>query len=213
MKFNELFFLLTFIFIYGCCENRILNLRIAKDIVQNYYESGAYERELKQIYQEAKVKIDKIKVKSNSIAIFDVDDTALSNYEIAKKLDFGYDYDIVQDWVMKAKLPAINPTLEFFNYLKSKGFRLFFLTGRQIDEYDATFQNLINQGYSNFDSLIVRSTYERNISALEYKSSIRKKLSESGFEIKVCIGDQWSDLEGGYTGIKIKLPNYLYEIK
>lgn len=198
----------------SCCSSQdILNLRAAKDIVQDYYESGKYEEDLEKVYAEAKNKIDKISVQQNSAAVFDVDDTALSNYEISKRLDFGYDYQIVQDWVMSSKLPAIKQTFEFYNYLKSKGVKLIFLTGRQSEEYDATFRNLIETGYTDFDTLIVRNLEERDFSAIKFKTLKREELTKSGYNIIISVGDQWSDLEGEYTGIKVKIPNNLYEIK
>ncbi|WP_297838464.1 HAD family acid phosphatase [Ignavibacterium sp.] len=197
----------------SCSSNELVNLRVAKDRVKDYYESGKYDKELKEIYLDAKSKIDKIEVKPNSAAIFDVDDTALSNYEISKRLDYGYDYQIIQDWVMSAKLPAIKQTLEFYNYLKSKGIKLIFLTGRQIEEYDATYRNLMEQGYTDFDTLIMRSEQERKLGAAQFKSQKRKELIQNGYEIIICVGDQWTDFEGDYTRIKVKLPNYLYETK
>jgi acid phosphatase len=190
----------------------LINLRLAKDRVKDYYESGKYDEDLGEIYSKAKSQIEKIKIKNNSTAIFDVDDTALSNYQISKRLDFGFDYQIVQNWVMSAKLPAIKQTLDFYNYLKSKGIKLIFLTGRQTEEYDATYRNLVEQGYRDFDTIIVRSERERKIGAAEFKSQKRKELTEQGYEIIICVGDQWTDLEGDYIGIIVKLPNYLYEI-
>ncbi|MGQ9799868.1 MAG: HAD family acid phosphatase, partial [Ignavibacterium sp.] len=188
----------------------ILNLSVAKDIVKDYYESGKYDQELTEIYSEAREQIEKIKITSNSLVIFDIDDTALSNYEISKRLDFGYDHQIVQDWVMSSKLPAIKQTLEFYNYLKSKGVKLIFLTGRQSEEYEATFRNLIETGYTDFDTLIVRNLDERDFSATKFKTLKREELTRGGYNIIMSVGDQWSDLEGEYTGIKVKIPNYLY---
>jgi len=208
--FITLILSLTFL---SCSSNQIVNLRTAKDIVKDYYESGKYDEELNEIYSDAKSKIDKMKIKDNAAAIFDVDDTALSNYEISKRLDYGYDYQIIQDWVMSAKLPAIKQTLDFYNYLKSKGVKLIFLTGRNSDEYEATYRNLVEQGYKDFDTLIVRSEKERNLGSAEFKSAKRKELVAAGYEIIVCVGDQWTDLIGDNTGMKVKIPNYLYEIK
>jgi acid phosphatase len=201
------------LFLSGCCSRTIISLPTAKDIIKNYYESGMYDKELDKIYYNAKMKIDKMKIKNNSTAIFDIDDTALSNYEISKRLDYGYDYQIVQDWVMSSKLPAIKQTKLFYDFLKSKGIKLIFLTGRQSEEYEATYKNLIDTGYSGFDTLIVRAEKQRDISPAKFKSQIRKELTKKGYDIIICIGDQWSDIEGQYTGLKIKLPNYLYEIK
>lgn len=217
MKSQALLIILTLalnLTLTNCCSSpEILDLRTAKDLVQNYYESGEYDKELNKIYSEAKKQVEKVKITNRSAAIFDVDDTALSNYEISKRLDFGYDHQIVQEWVMSSKLPAIKQTLEFYNYLKSKSVKLIFLTGRQSEEYDATFRNLIETGYTDFDTLIVRNESARKISASDFKTSIRKELTTEGYDIILCVGDQWSDLEGEYTGIKVKLPNYLYQIK
>jgi acid phosphatase len=211
---NFILISLIILFLFtNCASEEILNLRVAKDRVKEYYESGKYDKELNQIYSEAKSQFEKIEIKNNSAAVFDVDDTALSNYEISKRLDYGYDYNIIQDWVMSAKLPAIKQTLEFYNYLKSRGVKLIFLTGRQSEEYDATYRNLIEQGYKDFDTLIVRSERDRKIGAAQFKSQKRKELTAKGYEIIICIGDQWTDLQGEYTGEKVKLPNYLYEIR
>lgn len=199
--------------LFGCTSDELLNLRVAKDRVKDYYESGKYDKELDKIYSDAKSQIEKIESKKNSTAIFDVDDTALSNYEISKRLDYGYDYQIIQDWVRSAKLPAIKQTLDFYNYLKSKGVRLIFLTGRNIEEYDATYRNLVEQGYKDFDTIIVRSDQERKLGAAQFKTQKRKELTDTGYEIIICVGDQWTDLTGDYTGIKVKIPNYLYETK
>lgn len=216
LSWNKLSLVITILVLttlFSCTSERIINLREAKNRVQDYYESGKYDKELDEIFIAAKSQVEKIKIKNNSAAVFDIDDTALSNYQISKRLDYGYDFQIIQDWVMSAKLPAIKQTLEFYNYLKSKEVKIIFLTGRQSEEYDATYRNLVEQGYTNFDTLIVRSERYRKISAAEFKSQIRKELTAKGYEIIICVGDQWSDLYGDYTGIKIKLPNYLYEIK
>lgn len=212
-KLSLIITVLVLITLFSCASERIINLRKAKNRVQHYYESGKYDKELDEIFIAAKSQVEKIKIKNNSAAIFDIDDTALSNYQISKRLDYGYDFQIIQDWVMSAKLPAIKQTLEFYNYLKSKEVKIIFLTGRQSEEYDATYRNLVEQGYTNFDTLIVRSEQYRKISAAEFKSQKRKELTAKGYEIIICVGDQWSDLYGDYTGIKIKLPNYLYEIE
>ena len=36
---------------------------------------------------------------------------------------------------------------------------------------------------------------------------------KDGYSIVATVGDQWSDFEGGHTGYKVKLPNYLYTIE
>lgn len=207
------YIVLTLFLILSSCAPEIINLRTAKDIVKVYYESGNYDEEMSEIIEKAKEKFSKIEIKNNSAVIFDVDDTALSNYEISKRLDYGYDFKIIQEWVLSEKLPAIKQTKELYDFLKSKNVKLIFLTGRNFEEYDATYKNLISQGYTGFDSLIVRNKEQKKTKAQTFKSNVREALTKSGYKIIGTIGDQWTDLNGQYSGIQIKLPNYLYEVK
>ncbi|MCJ7649469.1 MAG: hypothetical protein MUP85_12705 [Candidatus Lokiarchaeota archaeon] len=209
--------LLILLVIIPSCSPKIANLRTAKDIVKDYYESGKYDEEMNEIIKKAKEKFSKLEIEKSasggSAVIFDVDDTALSNYEISKRLDFGYDKKIIDEWVLSAQLPAIKQTKELYDYLKSKNVKLIFLTGRFIEEYDATFKNLISQGYTGFDTLIVRNEREKKINSQIFKSGVRENLTKAGYDIIGTVGDQWTDLNGPYTGIRIKFPNYLYETK
>ena len=205
------YIVLTLFVALSSCAPEIINLRTAKDIVKDYYESGKYDEEMNEIINDTKEKFNKIEIKLNSAVIFDVDDTALSNYEISKRLDFGYDYKIVQDWVLSAELPAIKQVKELYDFLKSKNVKLIFLTGRNFEEYDATYKNLISQGYTGFDTLIVRSEEQKKIKSQIFKSSVREELTKSGYDIIGTVGDQWTDLNGPYSGLQIKVPNYLYE--
>jgi hypothetical protein len=42
--------------------------------------------------------------------------------------------------------------------------------------------------------------------------AVRQRLSEEGYRILVNIGDQESDLAGGYAEFAVKLPNYIYSV-
>ena len=54
---------------------------------------------------------------------------------------------------------------------------------------------------------------ETKMKAKDFKSGKRVWLTEQGYDIVGTVGDQWSDLEGEYHGIQIKIPNYLYLIE
>jgi acid phosphatase len=209
--------LVTGLTLWSCTCNQIVNLRTAKDIVKDYYESGKYDEETNKIVKDAEEKFDNIKVdksaKGRSVVIFDVDDTALNNYGLAKSMDFGYVYDLNKKWNKELKAPAIEQTKDLYFYLLNKGFKVIFLTGRNSSEYDVTYQNLIKDGYTGFDTLITQREDEQNLKAAAFKIKKRTELTDEGYDIIGTVGDQWTDLEGPYTGIKIKLPNYLYEIK
>lgn len=205
---------LTLTLSFSGCQPKLINLETARKEVQQYYESGKYDEELNEIVKDAEADFDKIAVKENSVVIFDVDDTALSNYEVSKQLGFGYVYQVVQKAILSAKLPAIPQVKNLYDNLLNKGFKIIFLTGRNEDEYDATYKNLVEQGYAKFDTLIVREgEAEIEMKAQQFKSLKRTELTQKGYEIIGTVGDQWTDLEGEYHGIQVKIPNYLYLIE
>jgi acid phosphatase len=212
MKSFFLMLILTLTFL-SCSSDQIVNLRTAKDIVKNYYESGKYDEEMNKIVKDAEEKFDNIALKKNSVVIFDVDDTAINNYGLSKMMDFGYVYELNKKWNKELNAPAIKQTQDLYNYLIKKGFKIIFLTGRNSNEYEVTYKNLIKDGYAGFDTLITQREDEQNLTASEFKSKKRTELANEGYNIVGTVGDQWTDLEGPYSGIKIKLPNYLYEIK
>ncbi|MFA3783665.1 HAD family acid phosphatase [Melioribacteraceae bacterium 4301-Me] len=204
--------ILFFCFVSSYYAQKIVNLQEAKKTVEDYYESGQYEIDLKKIISEAESKINKLSLPLNSAVIFDVDETALSNYEIIKDINFGYEPNLWDKWVKESKAPAILEVKKFYDWLLSKKIKIIFLSGRTIDEEQATIKNLKNAGYSVFDTLITKKPNDQKISTAVFKEREREKLSKKGYHIIACIGDQWSDMKGKYTGIKIKLPNYMYII-
>lgn len=208
-------FISSLFFVIACSsseEMQLQNLDTAKKLVQNYYESGQFDNECKNIFEDAVVQIEKLSLPNNAAVIFDVDETALSNYNSTKSTGFGYVREIWHNGVLRAEEPAVPQTKIFYDWLVFKNIKIIFLTGRYQEVYEATKKNLITKGFSQFDTLIVRDMNEMKIPAAEYKTQKREELVKKGYNIIACAGDQWSDLEGGNTGIKIKLPNYLYLI-
>ena len=198
---------------FGCSSsNEIINLDTAKKRVQNYYENGDFSRACVNVIDNAIKEISNLELENNSTVIFDVDDTALNNYEYTKQIGFGYSHPLWRDWINSGKATAIPQVKKFYDWLISKNIKVVFITGREAETYDSTRKNLIEQGYTKFDTLIVRSAAEKKLPAAEYKSAKRIELAGKGYKIIACIGDQESDLTGKFVGIKIKLPNFLYGI-
>lgn len=214
MKYYFKFFLLILTLNFlSCSSNQLVNLRTAKDTVKDYYESGKYDEEMNDVINEAKNKFSQVDINKNSVVIFDVDETSLNNYGLAKLMDFGYVYDLNKKWNEELKAPAIKQTKDLFYYLLNKGAKVIFLTGRNYTEYEVTYKNLLQAGYTGFDTLITQRSDEQDLKSLEFKSKKRTELTNEGYEIIGTVGDQWTDLNGPYSGIEVKLPNYLYEIK
>ncbi|MBA4407134.1 hypothetical protein C0389_07665 [bacterium] len=209
------YFFLVFLFIISACsssKSELTNLDTAKRLVQNYYESGELDRESEKIIDDAIRTIDEMKLTNKSAVVFDIDETALSNYKITKEIGFGFIPKLWDEWQLKGIAEALPQTKHFYDYLISKKIHVIFLTGRAAFTLESTRRNLIEKGFVKFDTLIVRDVDESKIPAGEFKSHKRDKLVKNGYEIIACIGDQDSDFTGGNTGYKIKLPNYIYFI-
>lgn len=211
MKKIPLILLLYGVISYSYCQ-KIVNLSEAKKAVEDYYYSGQYHVDLQKALNEAKEEIEKLKLSKNSTVVFDVDETTLSNYEIIKKLDFGYEHSIWDAWVLQAKASAIPEVKKFYEWVVSKKIKIIFLSGRDSIGQNATIKNLKEQGYTTFDTLITRAPAQSHLLIAEFKELEREKLAKEGYDIIACVGDQWSDLKGKFTGIKVKLPNYMYII-
>jgi acid phosphatase len=211
-KFLTLTLSLT-LFLFSCATEKPVNLSIAREEVKQYYESGKFDEELNKVIEDAKEKFSRVDFKNNSVVIFDVDETVLDNYGLAEQMGFGYNYEMNKKWNAEMKAPAIKQVKELYDFLLSKGSKIIFLTGRNFYEYEVTRQNLINAGYTVFDTLITQIGEETKMKARDFKSSKRVWLTEQRYDIVGTVGDQWSDLEGEYHGIQIKIPNYLYLIE
>ena len=208
--FNIVLILTGALQLYSCTDKPV-NLSVARESVKEYYESGMFGEELDEVIREAKDKFSKVEFTENSVVIFDVDETALNNYEVSKKMGYGYVYEMVYEWTQDAKVPAFPQVKQFYDYLLIKGSKIIFLTARRDDEYDATYKNLINQGYTEFDTLITKNKNEYGMKSVDFKSAKRVELVQRGYDIFGTVGDQWSDLEGSHHGIQVKIPNYLYQ--
>ena len=208
----KILFVLAFAFIVQSCATTPINLGIAKVDLIKYHDSGRYDKDVAAAVNKAIEEFKSLKVKNNSLVVFDVDETSLSNYEINKELDFGYVKDLWDSWIDSAKAPAVKEVLKLYNYLNDRGIKTAFVTGRKSYQYDATYKNLVDAGYKNFDTLIVRTADEDSLTAEQYKSKIRIELTEKGYDIIVDVGDQYSDLKGPDCGIIVKIPNYMYII-
>ena len=205
--------LIIIISIISGCNDKPENLTTARQLVKEYYESGKFAEELNSVIENAKKEFERIDIKEKSVVLFDVDETALDNYELAKSMGFGYVYKMNKEWNAEMKSPAFAQVKELYDFLIDKGLRIIFLTGRNIPEYEVTYGNLIKEGYTNFDTLITQRKHEQEMNAQEFKSSKRKELVERGYDIIGTVGDQRSDLEGPHHGIQVKIPNYLYLIE
>jgi len=192
-----------------------MNLSLATQGVVHYYNSGEYHKDVNAALIEAQnylaKRIAENKNKEQKLAlVLDIDDTSIEEY------DFWYKHDFSRHAVMtvgdsKIDFPPIKPTLELYNYAKQNGVAVFFITGRHEKDRQNTIRILHHAGYDNWNFLYMRADNDK-IPAEKYKTVLRKQIEESGYDIALSIGDQNSDLKGGYADYTVKVPNPFYYI-
>lgn len=190
--------------------NKIFYSFVSKTKIENYYESGQYEAEVKAIIYSAIQKLSTFTWPDNAAVVFDVDETALSNYDFIKSQKLSYRKKVWRTYVKRAEATVNQPVKLFYDWLIERGVKIVFLTGRRSDEFDATSKNLNQAGYKKFSKIICRSEKEEQLAAVFFKIEKRKELENNGFKIIATIGDQPNDIIGPATGLKIKIPNLLY---
>lgn len=147
---------------------------------------------------------------TNMAVVADIDETVLDNrpyFEATKE----FDWKKFVVWVEQSKAPSLKPTAEFLDWARKNGFAIFFVTGRPESLRAATIRNMVRNGIA-YDGLYLRPEKDSR-SAIEVKSAIRKQIEDMGFKIVVNIGDQVSDLVGGYAVDCEKLPNKIYFVE
>jgi len=207
----------------------IVNLDTLKDQLRKYHD-GDYNDDIALVLADARAYVERRaneikpadKIKKLAV-VLDIDETSLSNWPNIKADDFGFirggpcleEPDLAcgfDDWIHKASAPAIKPTLDFFNAAIAKNIAVFFITGRRDNQREATLWNLDRAGFQGWAKLITRPNEDLNPSLVPFKSGERKKIEQSGYSIIANIGDQQSDLEGGFAECRFKLPDPFYFI-
>lgn len=218
MKKWPIFILTGFLFANSGFANEPENLSIHKAALIRYHDSGEYAKDVEVVIQNSLNYIEN-EIKSNAYQdkkpaiVLDIDETTLSNFNHLKQLDFGGTSEQIQTMEDIGDDPAIEPTLRLYQYAKAHHIAVFFVTGRTEPERLSTIANLKRVGFHDWDGLYLKpSAYVNAKTAALYKTEVRKKIVSRGFEIIANIGDQQSDLVGGFADKTFKLPNPYYFI-
>ncbi len=193
-----------------------INLGLLKQDLVDYHDSGKYLNEIKSVatqamtYIDQSVEINEHLPQPKKLAIvLDIDETSLSNFSNMKQNDFANIPDKITAQLLAADEPAIQPVLDLYTKALQKNIAIFFVTGRDQTLAEATTQNLQAAGYMSWSGLEFRPAHA---SSSAYKIATRAKISNQGYTIIASIGDQESDLVGGYAQRTFKLPNPYYYI-
>jgi acid phosphatase len=142
--------------------------------------------------------------------VLDIDETSLSNYDFLAAQNFSSNSKQLQKEIFLARAKAIKPMLSLYHQALSRGIRVFFVSGRAESWRKPTQENLRKAGYQQWSALYLRPDEYKPESIGWFKTQARKKIEAKGYTIIANIGDQFSDLRGGYAQKEFKLPNPFY---
>jgi len=201
-----------------------LNLGELKLQIRHYVCSGAYDSEVAKVLSDAQTYVEaRASEVSRPAIVLDIDETSLSNFVQILASDFGYFDGGACDmlpkgpcgwraWEENGRAEAIAPTLALFKAAKARGVAVFFITGRSDEDArrEWTIKNLRAAGYDGWDGLVMRPASTNHMTVAAYKSGERAKIAAQGYTIIANVGDQRSDLDGGYAERAYKAPNPFY---
>ena len=196
------------------------NIYDAQRLVEQYIMGGRYEDDVATVVAGARVWLDqRSKAAAKPAIVLDIDETSLSNWPAyrlngwVRITNGGCDLQQgpcgLRAWQALGQSKAIAPTLTLARRARELGAAVFFITGRPSNLREATERNLKDQGYE-WTGVILQPEGAQFKSAADFKAPERRKLTEQGYTVILNLGDQQSDLTGGYAERTFKLPNPVY---
>jgi predicted secreted acid phosphatase len=201
-----------------------LNLGDLKRQLTAYKNSGAYDRDVAAALVKARQYVEKrASMVPKPALVLDIDETSLSNWPQIIANDYGRIPGGPcaslpagpcgqTSWQSMGRDQVIVPTLALYKAAKAKGVSVFFITGRSEALRTPTEANLRSAGYDGWAAVVMRPAGSSTPSAADFKAPERAKIAAQGFTIIANIGDQPSDLAGGYSERTFLVPNPFYRI-
>jgi acid phosphatase len=203
--------------------SRIPDLVETRRQVDEYVDSGRYDREVAKIVAAARLWLDRrSRTAVKPAIVLDIDETALSDWPALRinswtRINDG-PCDLkkgpcgIRAWQAMAQSQAIAPTLALARRARELGVEVFFITGRPERLREPTERNLREQGFE-WKAVVFRTENDGLATVVDFKAPERRKITEQGYTIILNLGDQESDLKGGYAERTFKLPNPVYFVK
>ena len=190
------------------------NLSLLKQELKTYLDDGRYEAGLAAVAAEARTWVEQRAPRGDGplAIVFDIDETILSNLAHMREMDFGYVPALWDRWVELADATPILPVVEVFRAARRHGVAVFFITGRKTTDARGTIENLRRTGLDDYAELHLKpADFPGPTQA--FKTETRRQIAAQGYTIIANLGDQHSDLDGGYAERTFKLPNPFYLTK
>jgi acid phosphatase len=188
------------------------NLYFHKQALIRYHDSGEYDAQTQRVAARALNYIRRRAASGepNLAVVLDIDETALSTWSRLRKDDFARKDELFVQWAKTNSGEAIAPVLDLYRESKRLGLKVFLVSGRRTFLAQQTEDALKATGYTNWDGLYLRPETDTEKSLVPFKSGARRQITQQGYKIIANIGDQESDLAGGYAERAFKLPNPFY---
>lgn len=198
----------------------LLPLYEAQRQVAEYIGSGQYAADFADVVARARGWMEERAQKAVKPAIvLDIDETSLSNWPAyrlngwARIVNGECDMEKgpcgLRAWQALGQSKALPPTLALARRARELNVAVFFISARPAELREATERNLRTEGY-DWTEVIVLPPGKSFASAVDFKAPERRKIAERGYTIVLSLGDQNSDLEGGFAERTFKLPNPVY---
>lgn len=199
---------------------QILPLYEAQRQVDDYIRNGQYDKDFAGVVAEARSWLEeRSRTAVKPAIVLDIDETSLSNWPAYRlngwcRLVNG-ECDLqggpcgLRAWQALGQSKALEPTLTLARRAHELGVAVFFISGRPPEFQEATERNLRDQGYE-WTQVILLPPGKSFASAADFKAPERRKITEQGYTILLSLGDQESDLAGGFAERTFKLPNPVY---
>jgi acid phosphatase len=188
--------------------------------ITEYIDSGRYDADVSRVVDQAIAWLNERAPKANRAAIvLDIDETSLSNWQAYRlnhwarilQGDCNLDHGPcnIRVWQTMGKSTAIAPTRRLVERAHQLGVAVFFITGRPSNLRAITEQNLREQGFT-WEGVILLPEDKLFPSGVDFKAPERHQIADQGYTILLSMGDQQSDLDGGFAEKTFKLPNPVY---
>ncbi len=183
-----------------------------------YHDSGEYMLEFTGVIKRAHSYLaqriaerEAHRLRSKPLAlVLDIDETSLSNYPFMASHQFAGGATEFNKYLAKAHYLPLVPTLRLFHFAQQHGVAVFFVTGRREHLHDPTVTSLQMAGYQHWDGLFFKPENYNLNSVIPFKAKVRQRIEGLGYDVVASIGDQKSDIDGGYADMGFKLPNPYY---
>ncbi|WP_133130335.1 HAD family acid phosphatase [Legionella yabuuchiae] len=216
---RTLFAILLSAFIHVNVHAEPANLHLLMHEVKAYHDNGDYDNEVIGVVEQAREYINKraeLNAKTHHpqklALVLDIDETSLTNYDKMAARHFIATKVQLHREIMAADAPAIKPILSLYHDALKHDIKVFFVTGRKESERNATSKNLKRAGFNTWSGLYLKPDNYSRPSIIPFKSKAREAIERKGYTIIASIGDQISDLKGGFAEKTFKLPNPYYHL-